>query len=125
MYAQCDIHSNQYWLIEGLVDHQADETAVKFANQFIVIRGCKHMHKMTIGWSFCIQWKNSKTSWERLSNFKESNPIKVAEYAVALGINHEPVFSWWVPLVLKKRDRIISAVISIIISACTNLVSKS
>jgi hypothetical protein len=41
---------------------------------------------------------------------KESNPIEVAECAVAQGIDHEPTFSWWVPLVLKKRDRIISAV---------------
>jgi hypothetical protein len=35
---------------------------------------------------------------------------EVAEYAVSHGIDHEPAFSWWVPNVLKKRDRIISAV---------------
>jgi hypothetical protein len=34
----------------------------------------------------------------------------VAEYAVSQGIDHEPAFSWWVPYVLKKRERIISAV---------------
>ncbi len=27
-----------------------------------------------------------------------------------MGINHEPAFNWWVPHVLRKRDRIISAV---------------
>ena len=27
-----------------------------------------------------------------------------------LNIEDEPVFSWWVPFVLRKRDRIISAV---------------
>ncbi len=28
-----------------------------------------------------------------------------------MGINHEPAFDWWVPHVLKKHDRIISAVV--------------
>jgi hypothetical protein len=27
-----------------------------------------------------------------------------------MGIDHKPAFNWWVPHVLKKRDRIISAV---------------
>lgn len=57
-----------------------------------------------------MQWRNGETSWERLSDMKESNPLEVAEYAVTVGIDHEPAFSWWVPHVLKKRDRIISAV---------------
>ena len=25
-----------------------------------------------------------------------------------IGIDHEPAFNWWVPHILKKRDRIIS-----------------
>ena len=50
------------------------------------------------------------TSWERLTDVKESNPIKVAEYAVAQGIDHEPAFTWWVPHTLKKRNRIIVAI---------------
>jgi hypothetical protein len=29
---------------------------------------------------------------------------------VTIGIDHEPAFKWWVPHVLKKRDRIISLV---------------
>ena len=37
-------------------------------------------------------------------------PVEVAEYAVTQGIDHEPTFSWWVPYILKKRDRIIAAV---------------
>jgi len=34
----------------------------------------------------------------------------MAEYAVTMGIDHEPAFNWWVPYVLKKRERIISLV---------------
>ena len=50
------------------------------------------------------------TSWARLADLKESNPIEVAEYAVANGIDKEPAFSWWVPYTHKKRERIFSAV---------------
>ena len=40
---------------------------------------------------------------------KESYPIEVAEYAVSFHIEKIPAFCWWVPKVLKKRDRILAA----------------
>jgi hypothetical protein len=58
----------------------------------------------------CCQWKDGSTSWENLADLKESHPIETAEYAKILGIDHEPAFNWWVPHVLRKRDRIISLV---------------
>lgn len=45
-----------------------------------------------------------------LSILKESNPVEVAEYAKARGIDKEPAFVWWVPYTLRKRDVIVSAV---------------
>jgi hypothetical protein len=42
-----------------------------------------------------------------LADLKESHPIEVAKYAKIVGIDHEPAFNWWVPHILKKRDRII------------------
>ena len=47
---------------------------------------------------------------EKLSDLKESNPIDVAEYAVAQNLQAEPAFNWWVSFVLKKREQIISLV---------------
>ncbi len=41
---------------------------------------------------------------------KESHPIETAKYAKILGIDHESAFIWWVPHVLRKKDRIISLV---------------
>jgi hypothetical protein len=105
MYAQCDEFGNQYRLMEELIDHRTDGRAVKIADQFITIRGREHKRKMTIGWTICVQWKNGETSWERLSDLKESNPLEVAEYAVSQSIDHEPAFSWWVPHVLKKARK--------------------
>ena len=63
-----------------------------------------------MGWQICCEWKDGSTSWEKLSDLKESHPVQTAEYAVAQGIDHEPAFNWWVRHVLKKRDRIISLV---------------
>ena len=39
-----------------------------------------------------------------------SNPIEVAEFAVARGIDKEPAFTWWVPYTLRRPDRIIAGV---------------
>ena len=41
---------------------------------------------------------------------KESNPVDVAEYVTARGIEQEPGFAWWVPYTLRKRDIIVSSV---------------
>ena len=39
-----------------------------------------------------------------------SNPVEVAEYAVANQLVEEPAFAWWVKEVLRRRNRIISKV---------------
>jgi hypothetical protein len=49
-------------------------------------------------------------SWVKLKNLKESNPVELAEYAVANRIAEEPAFKWWVSNTLRKRNRIISKV---------------
>ncbi len=46
----------------------------------------------------------------KFSDFKESHQLETAEYAMTMGIDHEPAFNWWVPHVLRKPDRIISGV---------------
>ena len=70
----------------------------------------KHFHKTTKGWQLCVEWKDGTTSWERLTDLKESNPIEVAEFATAHGLQDEPAFIWWVPYTLKQCNQIISAV---------------
>jgi hypothetical protein len=40
----------------------------------------------------------------------ESNPVEVAEYAVAHKLDKELAFAWWVDWTLKRRDRIVAAV---------------
>jgi hypothetical protein len=68
------------------------------------------MHQVTVGWKFLVEWANGSQQWVELKILKESNPVQVAEYAMACGIGEEPAFAWWVPYVLRKRDVIVSAV---------------
>ena len=55
-----------------------------------------------------VEWKDETTTWVDLKDVKEANPVELAEYAVASQIDDEPAFAWWVPYVLRKRERIIS-----------------
>ena len=110
MYAQCDAEGNQFLLLDDIVDYKKDGHAVAHSDRYVHLRGRKKMRKTTKGWHLCVQWKDGTTTWERLADLKESNPVQVAEYAVSQGIDHEPAFAWWVPFTLKKRDRIIASV---------------
>jgi hypothetical protein len=111
MYAQCDIDGNQYLLLDQLVDHRKDDTAITLTEQTVHRdNGRTYRRKTTAGWQICCQWIDGSTTWEKLSDLKESHPIETAEYAVTHGIDHEPAFNWWVKHFLKKRERIISLV---------------
>lgn len=111
MYAQCDPDGNQYVLLDSLTDHRRLDTALRLSDQTQVrTDGRTYQRRNTVGWQICCQWKDGSSSWEKLSDLKESHPLETAEYAVTMGIDHEPAFNWWVPHVLRKRDRIISAV---------------
>jgi hypothetical protein len=54
--------------------------------------------------------KDGSTSWEHLKDLKECNPVQVAEYAVANGIDAKPAFEWWIPFTINKEISIIAKV---------------
>ena len=60
-----------------------------------------------VGWRILVSWKDGSTSYVPLREMKDAYPVEVAEYATASQIAKEPAFRWWVPFVLKKRERII------------------
>jgi hypothetical protein len=111
LFSQCDPDGNQYVLLDEIIDHHCLAMAIQLADQKVVrANGRTYLKPLTIGWQICCQWKDQSSSWENLSDLKESHPIKTAEYAKIIGVDHEPAFNWWVPHILKKRDRIISLV---------------
>ena len=83
MYSQCDAEGNQYLLLEAIVDHRKDGHAVEKADMYIKAGSNRQLRKTTKGWFLCVEWKDGTTSWEKLADLKESNPVEVAEYATA------------------------------------------
>jgi hypothetical protein len=58
-------------------------------------KGKKHLCKSYRGWSLLVAWKDGLTTWVKLKDIANSNPIETAEYALNNKINQEPAFSWW------------------------------
>ena len=97
MYAQCDIEGNRYRLMDHIVDHRndhrRDNNAVCKDKQDVTLNGKGYRKKATRGWQLCIEWKDKSATWESLCDMKKSYPVKVAEYAEAVGISDKPAFS--------------------------------
>ena len=79
MYTMCDEEGNQFLLLAGIVDHRKDESAMTRADMYIRKGSNIHVRKSTKGWKLCVEWKDGSTSWERLADLKESNPLQVAD----------------------------------------------
>ena len=45
-----------------------------------------------------------------LTDIKDAYPVQVTDYTVTDGVSNVPAFRWWVPFVLKKRERILKKV---------------
>ena len=110
MYAQIDDHGNQYALLSEIQDHKKDGTALTEEDSWDYHGANKTRKQTTKGWQLLVAWKDGSSSWVKLKDIKDSNPIEVAEYAVANRIQDEPAFAWWVKQVLRRRNRIISKV---------------
>ena len=110
MYAQCDPDGNQYLLLDAITDHQKDSSAVLNVDWYITVNGRQHHRKTMTGWKLCVLWKDGTSTWECLADLKESYPIDVSQYVINKGIDGEPAFSWWVPYMTKKKERILAAV---------------
>lgn len=110
LYEQVDEEGQTHVIFDGIVDHKKGDDAIAISDGFVEVNGRRHPKRTTRGWKLCVLWKDGSTSWVSLKDLKESHPIQVAEYAVAREIAHEPAFAWWVPSVLRRRNRIISVV---------------
>ena len=111
LWEQVDSEGYNYYTFAEITDHKTDETAIlKGQGDTYRTKSGRVMPKRTTrGWYLSVQRSDGTTSWESLKDMKDHNPVQVAEYAVTAGIDKEPAFVWWVPHVLKKRDRILKA----------------
>ena len=98
-------------MLDEIIDHRTTKDAIsKAEGTFTTNRGVKRKKQTTRGWEICVQWKDGSTDWITLKELKESYPVELAEYAIANKIDDEPAFAWWIPFVMKKRERILSKV---------------
>ena len=112
MLSQVDEQDFQYNLLEAIVDHKKTDEAVRKEDMYFTNKKTRkrHLRKTTVGWKVKVLWRDGTEQWIPLKDLEESNPIELAEYAKAQDIATEPAFRWWIPHVLKLRDRLISAV---------------
>ena len=110
IYSQIDEEGNTVSLLDEITDHKFDETAVKKEDGTIPGPNGSSKPKITTkGWWLLARLKDGSEQWIKLKDFKESNPLEVADYAVANQIADEPAFAWWVPTVIRKRTRVLKA----------------
>ena len=111
LFAQVDGDGNHQVLMNEIIDYQTNGTELKQQDAFIITKtGTKRRRETTKGWELLIEWKDGSTNWVSLKDIKESYLVEVAEFALATRISMEPTFAWWVPFVLKKRNRILAKV---------------
>ena len=106
LYSQIDDEGRRHILLDDIIDHRKSEHATDKADAYVTMNnGVKRRRETTQGWHMLCQWKDGSTNWIALKDMKHSYPVQVAEYAFANKIDDEPAFAWWVPHVVKKRDR--------------------
>jgi hypothetical protein len=111
MYAQVNNEGNMFQLLDEIMDHEKDDMAIDIANGTVTMSSGNVKPKITTqGWQLLMLWKDKSTSWVKLKDLKASNPVELAEYAVANRIAEEPAFKWWVSNTLRKWNCIISKV---------------
>ena len=111
MLSQVDSDGYSLSLIQGIVDHRSNSSAVPKSEKYIITQsGQRRLRQTTVGWKLLVAWRDGSETWVPLKDIKESNPVDVAEYAKASDIDDEAAFAWWVPYTLRKRDIIISSV---------------
>ena len=111
MYSQVDEDGHRYCLLEDIIGHRKDGTAVPISDGYDTAKNGRKTRRMTTkGWYFEVRWKDGSESWVPMKEMKESFSVQVAEYGAAHNLLAEPAFAWWAPFALKKRTRIIAGV---------------
>jgi hypothetical protein len=84
MLSQVDDEGRSYSVLSEIVDHRTNGHAISKDDGFVEDRyGKRHPRITTRGWDLQVEWRDGSTTWVPLSELKESNPVEVAEYAVA------------------------------------------
>ena len=103
------MEGREHLIMKDIVDHKKDHKAIPISEgKLRSYNGNEALKVTTRDCKLLVKWIDGQTSWIYLKDLKESNPIEVAEYAVANCIVEEPAFKWWVSRTVRKLNRVIS-----------------
>jgi len=107
LYEMADEDGHFVRLIDSIIDHDISEEALK-EGTFVDSKGRVRNKMTTKGVRLLVSWKDGTSDWIPLKDLKESEPLRLAQYAVANGLVELPAFKWWVPTVLRQSKRMLS-----------------
>ena len=94
MLSQVDSDGYHYQVLTKVTDHKKNDSDITKVDGFIKsISGNLHRKRMTRAWKLLVVWKDGSVNWVPLKDLKQSNPYKLAEYAVGNEISEEPTFN--------------------------------
>eukprot|EP00970_Alexandrium_tamarense_P000826 scaffold95_cov108-Alexandrium_tamarense.AAC.11 len=106
IWAQVDTEGRQVLVMQEICDHRKNERAIPIADGYTIKRNGEKVPKITTdGWELLVEFKDGTTEWVKLKDVKDSNPIELAEYAIANQLQEEPPFKWWAEKALRRRNR--------------------
>jgi hypothetical protein len=80
LYSQCDSEDRQFLVLEEIIDHAKDNSAITIADGYpISSNGNRVPKKTTKGWKLLCQWCDGSSTWVPLVDLKDSNPVELAE----------------------------------------------
>ena len=101
IFMESDADSFSSSLSYHIVDHKRSGEATTITDKyFVTTTGTKQMRQTTVRGKFLVELANGSHQWIELKILKESNPIQVAEYAMARDIGEETCFCMVGPLCL-------------------------
>ncbi len=110
LYSQIDDEGRRLQSMQEIVDHSKDDSALQEGDAYYTTKVGPKPKRTTRGWHLLVDREDGSSSWIPLADMKDSYPVQVADYTVANNLTTEPAFRWWVPFVLKKRERILKKV---------------
>jgi hypothetical protein len=79
--------------LKNVLDHRRQGNAVSKAKKYIYSRnGQRKLRQSTAGWMFQVEYTDGRKDWMQLKDLKETNPVEIAEYVTARGIDDEVAF---------------------------------
>ena len=79
--------------VKEICNHRKNPRVISIQDSYnISCHGNRTPKRTTVGWEILVEWRDGSTAWVPLKDLKDTNPVELAEYAVANKIAEEPVF---------------------------------